>query len=89
MHIGSTNHEKKDPMAADLRKLKKEANKTATLRGCSIEIQILKQQIARQQEQINTFQNLYMTLQNRFDQYEHQRAIELAGALGGGPTVRE
>ena len=87
--FGSTKKEPVDPMAADLRKLKKEANKTATLRGCSIEIQILKQQIAKQQEQLNSQKNLIMTIRNQFMQFEQQRAIELSGALAGGPTVRE
>lgn len=76
-------------MAEELGKIAKLAKKTATLAGCSIEIQILKQQVVKQQEEINRTQNLFMTLQAKFVQFEQQRAIELSQALGGGPTVRE
>lgn len=89
MHFGPTEKEEIDPMADELRKLKKVANNTATLQGCSIEVQILKQQMIRQQKQIDSLTGLIMTLQGQFRQYEQQRAIELSTALNGGPTVIE
>ena len=89
MHFGPTEKEEIDQMAEELRELKKVANNTATLQGCSIEVQILKQQIVKQQTQIDSLTGLIMTLQGQFRQYEQQRAIELSAALNGGPTVIE
>jgi len=88
MHFGSTERPISDHEQARMAKAAKVANNTATISGCSIELQIQKQHIERQQSEINSLKGLIMTLQGQFDQFQQQRAIELSQMLGGGPTEK-
>lgn len=59
--------------------------KTATLGGMSVEIQILKQQLAHNTEQLNKVVGLVMTLQGRIEAINAARVRELQDR-GHGPT---
>lgn len=84
--FGST--ERPDELPEHVKIAQKVRRQTATIEGCSATLQIQAQQIKRQQEELNTLKNLFMTLQGQFQQFQTQRAIELQGMVNAGPTVR-
>lgn len=85
--FGSSQDE--DPIDPAMVQARKTAIKTATLEGCTIELQVQRQHINTLNDKLEGLQNLYMTLQNQFIQYQQQRAIELSGLVNHGPTSRE
>jgi len=61
----------------------------ATVQGIATEIQIVKQQIEMQAEQMNRLIGMYQTLQNEFTQYREQRVVELNMKVNHGPTSED
>ncbi len=84
MHFGSTSKEELPDEGMVI--AKKVARKAATIAGMSAELQVQKQQIKRLHEQLEQLNNYCRTLQEQFNVFQRQRAIELAAKLGGGPT---
>jgi len=74
----------------DLHKAKLSLNEKATVEGVMVQIDVLRQQMEMQGEQMNRLIGMYTTLKNQFDQYQAQRVIELQSWLAnGGSTTPE
>jgi hypothetical protein len=73
----------------DMHKAKLSLNEKATVEGVLAEIQVVKQQIKMQSEQMNRLIGMYGTLQRQFDQYNAQRVKELNVRVNGGSTTPE
>jgi hypothetical protein len=74
----------------DLHKAKLSLNEKATVEGCMVELDVMKQRFEMQGEQINRLIGMYSTLRGEFDQYQKQRVIELQSWLAtGGSTTPE
>ena len=74
----------------DLHKAKLSLNEKATVEGCMVELDVMKQRFTMQGEQINRLIGMYATLRNEFDQFQKQRVIELQSWLAkGGSTTPE
>lgn len=61
----------------------------ATLNGVLSELDIVKQKMEHCYEKLHRMTQLYMTLQNQFQQFEIQRIKELQLRVNHGPTVKE
>ena len=61
----------------------------ATVQGVMTEIQVMKQQMEMQAEQMNRLIGMYQTLQGEFDQYKQQRVVELNMKVNNGSTSPE
>jgi len=61
----------------------------ATVRGVISEMQVLKDMMAKQDEQNNRLVNLYSTLRNEFDTFKANHAASLNVRINGGPTSPE
>ena len=88
MHIGSTKKDEKQP-DPELVAASKRARALSTQAGFSAEVQVLQQRVEFLYERCNKLEGLIMTLAGKFQNFETQRAIELAGLVNGGPTVVE
>ena len=74
----------------DIHKAKLSLNEKATVQGCMVELDVMKQRFVLQGEQINRLIGMYATLRNEFDQFQKQRVIELQSWLAnGGSTTPE
>ena len=104
MTIGSTSGKEPDAIAdedlktldelrgamKDIHKAKLSLNEKATVQGCMVELDVMKQRFVLQGEQINRLIGMYATLRNEFDQFQKQRVIELQSWLAnGGSTTPE
>jgi len=61
----------------------------ATVRGVMSEMQVLKEMMAKQDEQNNRLVNLYSTLRNEFDTFKMTHAASLNVRINGGSTSPE
>lgn len=61
-------------------------NKTATITGVSVELQIQKQQIKELHDKLAHMNAYCQSLQGQFDDFKKQRIIELQAQVGHGPT---
>ena len=61
-------------------------DKTATVAGLSVELQIQKQQIKELHEKLAHMNSYCQSLQLQFDDFKKQRVIELQAKVGHGPT---
>lgn len=87
MHFGSTEKEPELTPEREEEKLAKQvARKTATLAGCSIELQIQKQQIKLLSDRIASLQGQQTTLLNEVRMLKELHAKNMAAMLNGGPT---
>lgn len=74
----------------DLHKAKLSLNEKATVEGVMVQIDVLRQQMEMQGEQMNRLIGMYTTMRDDFDQYKRQRVIELQSWLAnGGSTTPE
>lgn len=75
----------------DIHAAKLSLNQKATIEGCLVEIQVVKQQLEMTHEQMRRLIGMYQTLSGEFQQYREQRVIELQSwlAKGGGSTTPE
>lgn len=74
----------------DMHKAKLSLNEAATVEGCLQAVDIVKQQIEMQAEQMNRIIGMHQTLSAEFAQYKQQRVIELQSWLAtGGSTTPE
>lgn len=74
----------------DVAKAKLSIGEVATVKGLQQEMAMVKHQMDELMEANNRLVNMVSTLQNRFQQYETQRAIELQSWLAkGGSTTPE
>ena len=74
----------------DLHKAKLSLNEKATVEGCMVELDVMKQRFEMQGEQMNRLIGMYSTLRDEFDQFKQQRVIELQSWLAtGGSTTPE
>lgn len=74
----------------DMHKAKLSLNEKATVEGVMVQIDVLRQQMEMQGEQMNRLIGMYATLRDEFDQYKRQRVIELQSWLAnGGSTTPE
>ncbi len=72
----------------DIHKAKLSLNEKATVEGCIVELDVMKQRFVMQGEQINRLIGMYATLRGEFDQLQRQRVIELQSWLAkGGSTT--
>ena len=88
MHFGSTKKEENIP-DPEVVKAKKQARNLATMRGLSMEVQVLQKQVEILSERCNRLEGVFMTLDKKFQTFETQRVIELNRMVNGGPTVKE
>jgi hypothetical protein len=72
-------------------KAKLSLNEKATVEGCIVAVDVVKQQIEMQAEQMNRIIGMIQTLETQFEQYRAQRVIELQSwlAKGGGTTPED
>lgn len=104
MTIGSTSGKEPDHIAdgdlktldelrgamKDMHKAKLSLNEKATVEGVLTQIDVLRQQMEMQAEQMNRLIGMYSTMRDEFDQYKRQRVIELQSWLAnGGSTTPE
>ena len=104
MTIGSTSGKEPDAIAdedlktldelrgamKDIHKAKLSLNEKATVQGCMVELDVMKQRFVLQGEQINRLIGMYTTLHDQFAQFQKQRVIELQSWLAtGGSTTPE
>ncbi len=104
MTIGSTSGKEPDHVAdgdlktldelrgamKDMHKAKLSLNEKATVEGVLTQIDVLRQQMEMQAEQMNRLIGMYTTLRDQFDQFQKQRVIELQSWLAtGGSTTPE
>ena len=76
-------------MYKDMHKAKLSLNQKATVEGCLVEIQVLKQQLEMTHEQLRRLIGMYSTLQQDFTQFKQQRVKELNVRVNGGSTTPE
>ena len=81
--------EKDEPVDQEVIRAKKRARNLSSIQGMSAEIQVLQQRNEVLIERLNRLEGLYMTLANKFQQFETQRAIELHHLVNHGPTERD
>jgi predicted RNase H-like nuclease (RuvC/YqgF family) len=84
MHFGPMDREEEVP--EDVKIAKKVRDQTATIVGCSTELQIQKQQIKHLSERIDSLQNQMMTLMQEVKMLRELHAQHLQSVLNGGPT---
>jgi hypothetical protein len=75
----------------DMHKAKLSLNEKATVEGLIKVVEVLKQQIEMQAEQMNRLIGMYATMSGEFEQYRAQRVVELQSwiARGGGTTPED
>ena len=73
----------------EINKAKMTMVEKATVQGVMTEIQVMKQQMEMQAEQMNRLIGMYQTLQGEFDQYKQQRVVELNMKVNNGSTSPE
>lgn len=74
----------------DMHKAKLSLNEKATVEGVLTQIDVLRQQMEMQGEQMNRLIGMYTTLHDQFAQFQKQRVIELQSWLAnGGSTTPE
>jgi len=74
----------------DMHKAKLSLNEKATVEGVLAQIDVLRQQMEMQGEQMNRLIGMYATMRGEFDEYRKQRVIELQSWLAnGGSTTPE
>lgn len=87
MQFGSTQKEPElTPEREEEILAKKIARKTASIAGCSIELQIQKQQIKLLSERIDSLQGQQTTLLNEVRMLRELHAKNMQAMLRGGPT---
>lgn len=65
-------------------------NEKATVEGVMVEMDVMRQKMEMQAEQMNRLIGMYATLSDEFKQYREQRVVELQSWLaGGGSTTPE
>jgi len=84
--IGSTKNERE--LTPEEKTAKRIREQTATIQGCSAELQIQKQQIENLYAHKQKLENLIATQQNELNQLRQQFGILIQSKLGGGPTAR-
>lgn len=74
----------------DMHSAKLSLNEKATVEGLMQAVEVVKQQIEMQAEQMNRLIGMYGTLSNEFEQYRQQRVVELQSWIAnGGSTTPE
>ena len=87
MHFGSTEKEPElTPEREEEILAKRVARKTASIEGCSVELQIQKQQIKLLSERIDSLQGQQTTLLKRVEMLQELHAKNMQAMLNGGPT---
>ena len=85
MQFGST--QKEEELPEEVKLAKKVRDATATIEGCSAELQIQAQRIANIYERLQTLENLTATLLEEQRQLKKMYGESLNKILGGGPTA--
>lgn len=65
---------------------KKTRDKTATMAGVSITLQIHEQRFKDLYDKLRNMENYCRTLEKRMEDFQKQRGIELQARVNGGPT---
>jgi len=81
--------EARDNLPEHVKQAEKIAKATKTISGISIQMQIMDQRMSVLLERLDRIEKLYGTILGKFENFEHQRVLELQHRLNGGPTVRD
>jgi len=84
MQFGSTKREEELP--AHVKEAKRVRDKTATITGLSVELQLQSQRMLHLIERMNRLEGLLATQQQEIKQIKEMHAKQLQALLAGGPT---
>lgn len=73
----------------DMHSAKLSLNEKATVQGCMVEMDVMRQKMEMLHEQMRRLIGMYQTLDGEFTQYKQQRVVELTMKVNGGSTSPE